>query len=324
MRTGTGECGAHHGELLQGWFADSSGAVRPGLLTLPLPGCAVRAVFTPGDGGITVTPPDRVKARRAARLAADAVGAPGGHLVLDGAVPTGLGMGSSTADVVATVRAVADAYDVVPSPRTVARLAVAAEAASDPLMFDGRPRLFAHRDGDVLEELGDALPPMRVLGCLLGHGRPVDTPSVRPPFPAPEDVRAYAALRAQLRRAVATDDVELLGRVATRSARRARPGPELDVLDEVAARSGAVGVQIAHSGNVAGLLFDARDPVSGPHRAAAALRGRGMPPTRLFGVPPPSHPAVSHPAVPDLGGRPWTHTSPTPSDDRIWSVSTTG
>lgn len=310
MRTGTGECGAHHGELLQGWFADSSGVVRPGLVTLPVPGCAVRAVFTPAAGELAVFPPERVKAARAARLAADAVAGPGrlgGRLALDGTVPTGLGMGSSTADVVATVRAVADACDVVASPRTVARIAVAAEAASDPLMFDARPRLFAHRDGDVLEEFGAALPPMRVLGCLLQHGRPVDTPPDRPPFPSPEEVRAYASLRVLLRRAVATGDPELLGRVATAGAERARPGPELDALRAVADDTGAVGVQIAHSGNVAGLIFDADGPVSGTHRAAAALRGHGMPPTRLFAP----------------GEAPWTSTWPTPSDDRTWSASTT-
>jgi uncharacterized protein involved in propanediol utilization len=308
VRTGTGTCGAHHGELLQGWFADAEGVARPGLVTLPLPGVSVRAAFTPGSGAISVSPPDRVKAGRAARLAADAVGVRGGHLVLAGTVPAGLGMGSSTADVVATVRAVADACDVVPSPRTVARIAVAAEAASDPLMFDDRPRLFAHRDGDVLEDLGAELPPLRVLGCLLERGRPVDTPLSRPPAPRPGALRFYAALRADLRRAVVTGDPELLGRVATASALRARPGAEVELLRTVAAATGAVGVQIAHSGNVAGLLFDACGPASGPHRAAAALRGHGVPPTQTF----------------DAGGRPWTHTSPTPSGDRTWSVSTTG
>ncbi len=285
MRSGTGECGAHHGELLQGWFIDARGAVRPGLVTLPLPGWTARAVFAPGGGELTVSPPDRVKACRAAHLTAEAFAGPGRHggrLVLDGSLPAGLGMGSSTADVVATVRAVADAYGVAPSPRTVARIAVAAEAASDPLMFDDRPRLFAHRDGDVLEELGDALPPVLVLGCLLQRGRPVDTPLIRPPAPSEDEVRAYAALRSQLRRAVAVGDPALLGRVATASAERARAGPELELLRAVADDAGAVGVQIAHSGNVAGLLFDAAAPGAGPERAAAALRGHGIAPTRLF------------------------------------------
>lgn len=310
MRAGTGACGAHHGELLQGWFTDAAGDVRPGLVTLPVPGCAVRAAFTPGGGDVTVSPTDRAKARRAARLAADAVGGSGGHLELRTTVPAGLGMGSSTADVVAAIRAVADAHDVVPSPRAVARIAVAAEAASDPLMFDGRPRLFAHRDGDVLEDLGAALPPLRVQGCLLERGRPVDTPSARPPRPSREDVRFYAGLRDRLRRAVATGDPELLGRVATASALRARPGAEVELLCAVASSTGAVGVQIAHSGNVAGLIFDAGGPASGPHRAAAVLREHGVAPTRLI-------------TPSDPGGRPWTHTSPTPSGDRTWSVSTT-
>ncbi|WP_308252279.1 GHMP kinase [Pseudonocardia sp. KRD291] len=303
MRIGRGHARHHHGELLQGAFRDACGAPRHGLVTLLMPGAGTRAVFVPDPSAdaVTVVPAGRVKAERAARLTADAVGAgPGGRVELAGAVPVGLGMGSSTGDVVATIRAVADAAGVTPTARVVARLAVAAEAACDPTMFDDRPLLFAHRDGHVLEELGPALPAVRVLGCVTGGGRPVDTlAAVRSYDDA--DVAAFEHLRDLLRRAVAHRDAALLGAVATASARRHRPGPELELLIGIARDSGAVGVQVAHSGNVAGLLFDPARAQS-LHRAAAALDAHGLPVTSVFGT-------EHEPS----GGRQWTTTSARPS-----------
>ncbi|MFE6853444.1 hypothetical protein ACFVDH_21970, partial [Streptomyces sp. NPDC057674] len=164
--TGTGHAACHHGELLQGVFLDADGRRCAGLVTLPLAGPGSRADFVRRPGtppeALTVVPADRGKAARAAGLAvaecAREAGLPpsGGQLRLTGDVPVGLGMGSSTSDVIATVRAVADAYGLRLAPAAVARLAVAAERASDPLMLDARPVLFAQREGRVLEVLGPA------------------------------------------------------------------------------------------------------------------------------------------------------------------------
>ncbi|ALL78009.1 hypothetical protein AD006_26760 [Pseudonocardia sp. EC080610-09] len=287
MRPGRGSAPCHHGELLQGFFRDSSGAARPGLVTLPSPVAGVRAEFRPSGTGteVTVRPPGRVKAARAARLALDAVAGPGtggGQLTLHGAVPPGLGLGSSTADVVASVRAVADATGTRIAPHTLARLAVAAEAASDPLMFDdARPRLFAQRDGDVLEVLPGELPRLLVVGCLLDGGRPVDTPAVRPPEPPAPVVGTYEELRAELRAALAAGDPAGIARVATRSAQLHRTDGEVDRLRAAVEGPGVLGVQIAHSGNVAGVLLAPGDGVAAD-RVTAALRAAGLVPTGRF------------------------------------------
>ncbi|MFD0266329.1 GHMP kinase [Streptomyces sp. NPDC127106] len=299
--TGTGYAPCHHGEILQGVFLDDDGRRCAGLVTLPMAGPGTRAEFTrhPGTAAdaLTVVPADRTKAARAAALAiaecAARTGLPpcGGALRLTGDIPVGLGMGSSTSDVIAAVRAVADAYGLRMVPGTVARLAVRAERASDPLMLDdGRPVLFAQREGRVLEVLGRALPPLVVVGCALGGGAPVDTLSL----PVRDvdavdaaDVRAYERLRTLLRRAVATGDATLLGAVATASARRGRQvlgHPEFDALTAVARRTGAAGVQIAHSGAVAGVLFDPAAPGL-RHRVRSCLRAldaHGIPTTRTF------------------------------------------
>ncbi|MFD7031365.1 GHMP kinase [Streptomyces sp. NPDC059917] len=295
--TGAGYAPCHHGEILQGVFLDGSGRRCAGLVTLPMAGPGSHATFVrrPGTepGALTVVPADRTKAAGAAGLAvaecARRSGRPpcGGELRLAGDVPVGLGMGSSTSDVIAAVRAVADAYGLRLPPETVARLAVRAELACDPLMLDERPVLFAQREGRVLEVLGPRLPPLVVVGCALGGGAPVDTLALPVPEPGDDDVRAWERLRGLLRRAVATGDVRLLGQVATASARRGQQvlgHPEFDALCAVARRVGAAGVQIAHSGSVAGVLFDPAAPGL-RHRVRSCLRAldaRAIPATRTF------------------------------------------
>lgn len=189
-------------------------------------------------------------------------------------------------------------------------------------MLGGRPVLFAQREGRVLEVLGPALPPLVVVGCALGGGKPVDTLSLPVADVDDGDVRAYERLRALLRRAVATGSAELLGAVATASARRGQRvlgHPEFGALTAIAHRAGAVGVQIAHSGAVAGVLFDPAAP--GLRRRVRgclqALDAHGIPATRTFttgATTPttpketphhgPAHRGVDRPAGPDTPRRP--------------------
>ncbi|RKN71709.1 GHMP kinase [Streptomyces klenkii] len=294
---GTGHAPCHHGEILQGVFLDGDGRRCAGLVTLPMAGPGSHAEFVrrPGTppGALTVVPADRTKAARAAALAvaecAERAGRPpcGGELRLTCDVPVGLGMGSSTSDVIAAVRAVADSYRLRLAPDAVARLAVRAELACDPLMLDGRPVLFAQREGRVLEVLGPALPPLVVVGCALGGGAPVDTLALPVREATEAGVRDFERLRTRLRRAVATGDAHLLGQVATASARRGQQvlgHPEFGALTAISRRVGAVGVQIAHSGAVAGVLFDPAAPGL-RHRVRSCLRAldaHGIPATRTF------------------------------------------
>ncbi|WKD32115.1 GHMP family kinase ATP-binding protein [Streptomyces xanthophaeus] len=333
---GTGHASCHHGEILQGVFLDAAGRRCAGLVTLPMTGMGSRAEFTRRPGTppeqLTVVPGDRTKAARAAALTVGEC-APlrreppcGGELRITGDIPVGLGMGSSTSDVIAVVRAVADSYGVRLAPGTVARLAVRAELACDPLMLDARPVLFAQREGRVLEALGPCLPPLVVVGCALGGGAPVDTLALPVPAYGESDVRAFERLRALLRRAVATGDAALLGQVASASARRGQQvlrHPEFDTLVGIGRRLGALGIQIAHSGAVAGLLLDPAAPGL-RHRVRGcvrALESDGIAATRVFTtfpptptVPPvpttkefpsgPAHRGGHRPARPDTPRRP--------------------
>ena len=147
--------------------------------------------------------------------------------------------------------------------------------------------LFAQREGQVLEVLGDTLPPTLVVGCKTGNARPVDTLALPPATYRDSDVDQYERLRAYLRHAIRACDVTLLGSVSTQSARcnqRLHAIPELAALEAVARTVGAVGVQVAHSGNVAGILFDPRPPGlrARVRQCMRALAHEGMPPSRTF------------------------------------------
>ncbi|WBB80700.1 hypothetical protein O7606_04715 [Micromonospora sp. WMMD882] len=320
---GVGHATGHHGEILQGVFLDADGRPCRGLVTLPLPDAGSAAAFVRRPGspatGLDVVPADRHKARRAAAIAVRACAGLagerpcGGRLWLRGSTPVGIGMGSSTSDVIAAIRAVAASFAVRLPPETVARIAVRAERACDPLMRDDTAALFDSRRALVLEEFGRPLPAAVVLSCVTGGGRPVDTLAL--PTPPRREAPAFEELRAALRRAVRDADLALLGQVSTESARRNQrllPKPELATLERVADRTGAVGVQVAHSGNVAGLLFapDPPDLSDRLRRAVAQLTAYGLPVGRIFDI--------------SAGRQTWcTTTSPTRWADRTWSGSTT-
>jgi uncharacterized protein involved in propanediol utilization len=179
---------------------------------------------------------------------------------------------------------------------------VLAECASDSIMIDDRVVLFGHRDGSVLETFGNRLPPMLVVGCDTAPGVKVDTLRLRPADYDESEIAAFGVLRAGLRRAVALGDAGLLGQVATASARinqRYLPKPDLEDLLASCLRLGGCGIQVAHSGTVAGLMFDATvaEAVEGARRCAAELAAAGVVVTAVIEVSNPGAAPVTRSAA---------------------------
>jgi uncharacterized protein involved in propanediol utilization len=282
LRTGAACAPIHHGEIIQGAFR-VDGRVHRGLVTLPCRLYSSQAKFTPmADRPVSVRPKWREKARRAAEFAVQEVesitgGRFGGCLELDSDVPLCRGFGSSTSDVLAAIWAVADAFRLVLPRATVARLAVRAETASDSLMFDQTAVLFAHREGELIEDFGAALPPVHVLG--FGTGVPVATLTYRPARYTEPELDHFGELRAMLRQAVAAQDTSLMGEVATASTwinQQHMPIPHLEQVCAVGAEVGAVGVHTAHSGDICGILFERDVPDLGYRAETAQERLRGL------------------------------------------------
>jgi uncharacterized protein involved in propanediol utilization len=287
---GVGAARYHHGEILQGALVHAGQRV-PCLITLPVGGAGSTARYTRASSGqmLEVMPAWKKKAGRAARLALAHIGAAvAGRLEIECSVTTGVGLGSSTCDVVAAIRAVCGSHAVELDAGQVARLAIEAEGAADPIMFDEMV-LFAQRHGRVLESFGSWVPRYTVLSIDTDTGAAgVDTLTLPLPDYTDTELRAFQSMVERARKAFGQRDPVTIAAIATESAtlnQRFLPLRRFHEICEVAAEHGALGVQIAHSGTLAGILFDARAVPAGGDlaaRAVARIRGLGVSPLGVF------------------------------------------
>ncbi|MFE2752889.1 kinase [Actinosynnema sp. NPDC059335] len=258
-RIGHGRAFGTFGELLQGVLPEEE---RDFLVTLPITEySSARFELTGEHDPVVVTPPNKDKSR----LLVERMLATGGHrgggvLELAGRLPEGKGLASSSADLVATARAVAAALE---QPLD----AVAIEGflrhiePTDGVMHDGIVA-FYHREVRLRERLG-CLPVLTIVG--VDEGGQVDTVRhnrVPKPYSA-RDRAEYAELLDALTAAVRGHDLAAVGAVSTRSAElstKVRPRPLLASLRRIGAEVDALGLVIAHSGTVIGVLIADHDP----------------------------------------------------------------
>lgn len=280
LRVGIGRATGHHGELLQGVFSDETGKLHRALLTLPCRRAESIVTFWPDDGTTVRTRPNgRDKAAKAATLAFQELGYSDarGYLTIETTIPVGFGYGSSTADVVAAIRSAAAAAGAELHRQTICQLAVAAETASDAIVFGEQAVLFAQREGRVLEYFSGEYPPLHVVGFVSRDDPPVETLSTTPARYGPSEIEGFRVLRGLARHAIRTGDAGLLGQVATASARISQhhlPKRHFDELLQISEEVGGCGVQVAHSGNLMGVLIDARHPNAARRATAAAALAR--------------------------------------------------
>ena len=165
-------------------------------------------------------------------------------------------MASSTADIVAAIGATAAALNTETTVRQQADLALAIEP-SDGVMLPGIA-LFDHRQGQIAQSLGDP-PGMRVL--VLEFADALDTEAFNT-----VDRRAEMQAREEHFRealdlitvGLKNGDNDMVGQGATHNAltyQEVLPKPQLPDVLALGRAAGAVGVNVAHSGTVLGLLF---------------------------------------------------------------------
>jgi uncharacterized protein involved in propanediol utilization len=256
-RSGIGVSFGTFGELLQG-------AVEPGqdfLVTLPIARWSTaRVTLTPDVTELRVHPQAKSKALRVAHavLARHGVSL-GGSLVLSSELPEGKGMSSSSADLVATVRAVGDAVGIPPTPEQTESFLREVEP-TDGLMYRDVVA-FHHREVRLRRVLGP-VPPLTIVG--VDEGGQVDTVDFNASRPviAPAHRREYHVLLDELEAALATGDVTGVGRVATRSAELNQERchkRHLDRMSEISRDVGGLGVVVAHSGTMVGIVLSGTD-----------------------------------------------------------------
>jgi uncharacterized protein involved in propanediol utilization len=257
--TGTGRAFGTFGELLQGVLPEHD---RDFLVTFPVDAWAT-ATFrhTPDRPDIVVGPTTKLKSHRLVRLALNELGeGGGGRLTLASDLPEGKGLASSSADLVAAARAVAAAFGRTFDEPAIESLLRRIEP-SDGVMYDGIVA-FYHREVRLLDVLG-SLPPLAIIGH--DEGGQVDTirhNRLPKPFTA-RDKREYARLLVELADAVDTGDLATVGRITTRSAEmnaKLRPRRGFRELRRACNEVDGLGLVLAHSGTMLGILLDGADP----------------------------------------------------------------
>ncbi|WP_367042234.1 kinase [Streptomyces sp. Je 1-332] len=267
--TGVSAAFGTFGELLQGVLPEEDGDF---LVTLPVARWAMaRFELDPDSDTLEVWPPHKKKAKRLTAMIMEDVARPaGGVLRIDSMIPEGKGLASSSADLVATARAVGNALDEEMPPRRIESYLARIEP-TDGVLYPSVVA-FHHRSVRLRAQLG-SLPSMAVVS--IDEGGAVDTVdfnSIPKPFTT-ADRREYARLLDRVSGAVARRDLAEVGAVATASARMnqvLRHKRSLEPMIDICREVGGLGVVVGHSGTTLGVLLDTAAPDCHNQLAAAA------------------------------------------------------
>ncbi len=283
-RGGRGDAAATFGELLQG---REPGADNDFLVTLPIT-IRSRATFWRFHESpqLYVFPSCKLKSRLAVRLFLDRHGVAGGGIlrVVSG-VAEGKGLASSSADVVASLRAVSDACGIALATDELLDIVRQIEP-TDGVMYDEAVAFF-HRRVELRHVIG-ALPRLCILA--VDEGGTIDTVSYnRQNFEFSEDeMQRYSELLSEMTSAIRERDVKRIGRLATASTRlhqRRNYKQSFEKIETIMRNHGADGIVNCHSGTFIGLCFDMSAPDAlerALHAQQCMERELGRPTHRFF------------------------------------------
>ncbi|MCG6939938.1 MAG: hypothetical protein LJE69_01635 [Thiohalocapsa sp.] len=272
-RTGAGSAFASFGEVVQGRRADGEDF----LITLPVDlWSRCRAVRGQVAGRSRVVAP-LTKSRRAGEAMLRALGLGQGvelHVELERDMPVGKGLSSSTADMLAVVRACEHLFGVSVGREVVSRLFADIEP-HDALHY-ATSVAYNHRRGRLLARL-DYVPDFRIIAVDAGGAVCTETYN-RDLHYAPRLVAEYQRLYQRTLAAFAARDDAAIARCAQRSTELhvGRTGNGfLQYLLERAPGLDVLGVLAAHSGTCAGLLLPGAAPDVRLERIEAAVSPLG-------------------------------------------------
>ncbi|AZN97989.1 MAG: hypothetical protein EOQ42_00670 [Mesorhizobium sp.] len=251
-------CCGTFGELLQGQLPVGSVPGDPHfLITMPI-ALFARAHFMPmaGTQSVSVYPSHKIKAKRLAENLVIALGASGGILLLESELPEGKGLASSSADLVATARSIACCFKRRIRTLLIEKLMADIEP-SDGVMYPGVVA-YQQRACNLLSFLGQ-MPPLAIVGIDEGGTiKTVDYDQRRGEISASRRAE-YQGLLDRARIAIPRGDAATIGKIATASAllhQERTPKKHLNSMLKASQATDALGVIVAHSGTMIGILLD--------------------------------------------------------------------
>lgn len=257
MKLGVGTCNGTFGELIQGVLGDS-----PFLVSLPIE-LKSTAIFLPDPklekiSILSLNP--KPKSEQACRLLLQKYKIQaGGKLLITSDLPEGKGMASSSADLIASLRAVAHTYSLPINESVLSEITSTIEP-TDGIMY---PELVAYDyiNGRLIEVMGQ-LPRMILLGIDTGGTVESTLFNQVPKNYNNEEKHLFSQALLLLKEGVRNKDLSYIFEAATMSAkinekRLAKPFFK-DILKIAEENNG--GVVIAHSGTVIGVLLSPDKP----------------------------------------------------------------
>jgi L-threonine kinase len=250
---GIGESFGTFGELLQGIGTNDNDF----LVTLPINRFS-HAEFSVHSAwpGLVVSPSNMYKSKKLAESILKYFGLPMcGFLNLQSNIPIGKGFASSSADLVATTRAIDHYYQLNLTTEQILSFIRNIEP-TDGVMYDGSVS-FYHRKVQLHKCLG-SLPAMTIVS--LDEGGQVDTiefNKVAKSYTA-EQKEGYDFLLNEITLAIHTGDLKKIGEISTQSAilnQKLKYKKHLTDAMKICSETGGLGVVVAHSGTCIGILF---------------------------------------------------------------------
>lgn len=180
----------------------------------------------------------------------------GVHIDIKSDLPLGKGMASSTADITATVVAISELFERSVSEKEIADIAISIEP-TDGVFFDGIVA-FDHLEGRMLNKIGNA-PPLEII--VLEPAESLDTVTFnqkKQRSVGAEELLIKGAFQMAVQ-GIRSKDPRLVGKAATISSilnQRLLKKHDLNDLIDICKRNGGLGVNVAHSGTVMGVLVD--------------------------------------------------------------------
>lgn len=252
MKQGKGSCNGTFGELVQGIIGE-----RPFLITLPIPGLRSEAIFIPDPTVSEIKVVDSMaKAMKAGKLLFQQFGLKGGGLLdIRSNIPIGKGMASSSADIVAALKAIADSFSLPLTNEMISTIAAKIEP-TDGVMYD-EVVAYDYLHGELIESFG-ALPPFILVGIDLGGV--VDTIEFNQHEKAYNwhDQNHFLEAYKWVKEGFKKKNLAFICKAATLSARvnqKILSKPSFKEFEKLA-HSCHGGIVVAHSGTLVGILLD--------------------------------------------------------------------
>ncbi len=182
------------------------------------------------------------------------------YLEIESDLPVGAGLGSSEADMVASIRALGAALSIAVKPDYVSRVLREIEPHNG-VHYAGTA-VYEPVSGKLLAQY-DSVPAINILGLECPPPTDVFAPDLPPDAFTEADRVRYRELLEDVKEALAAKDIARVGRISTEGVRmrhRIRPREDFELALDLMRRTGAVGVVAAHTGSSLGLMYEKDRP----------------------------------------------------------------